>query len=115
HGKSDVWVVKLSGSSSNVESKNNSFFQSHAPFPIFKIYPNPSSDKVSLQLFDQQTASGVQFYDMMGKQFEPSSSFEGNIATVYVKSLADGVYMTRVTFTYQNYTGSYTLPLVVQH
>jgi hypothetical protein len=108
HGGSDVWVVELAPQN-GVENP----FLGLANF--FDIYPNPSTTQVHLQMWGDQPVQRVKFYDLIGRDVTPSYELEGNMATVNVNGLTDGIYIARLTFRYINYTGTFTRPLVVQH
>jgi hypothetical protein len=111
HGNSDLWVVKLKAPANNVENANPFL----GAFNFFSIYPNPSSNEVHLQMWGDQPVQKVKFYDVMGRDVTPPYDLNGNTATVTVHSLTAGIYVARLTFTYNDYTGTFTLPLLVQH
>jgi hypothetical protein len=109
HGGSDVWLVKLGGKINSVTAGPQRDIWG------FEIYPNPSTETVRLNLYYTQTARSVEFYDVMGRAYDPPFETAGTTATVTVKNLPDGIYFARVTFSYNTYVGTYTAPLVVQH
>jgi hypothetical protein len=82
---------------------------------LYKIYPNPSAQDVHLQIFAPRVVSKVEIYDLLGRQLYPPYTLEGNRATVKVLYLTEGTYITRLSYQYGDYSGTYTLPLIVQH
>ena len=111
HGNSDLWVVKLKATQNKVENANPYL----GPTDFFQIYPNPSLDQVRLQLWVTNTVRQVEFYDLMGKRFFPPYDLNSNIATVNLHNVPAGAYISRITFSYKDYVGAFTLPLIVQH
>ncbi|MEI8134228.1 MAG: T9SS type A sorting domain-containing protein [bacterium] len=107
----DVLLVKLIRASS-VSSTTNPFI---GPDNFFLIYPNPSYDQVHLQILEPQVIQSVRLFDIMGREFAPHFELEGNTAMVNVRSLNQGIYIARVTFSYNDYIGTFTLPLIIQH
>lgn len=78
---------------------------------FYKIYPNPSSEKVNLKVPSTMNILKVEFYTILGQKVELVYQINSNIATVDVHYLLPGCYITRV---YQS-LGVYTLPLIVRH
>jgi len=61
-----------------------------------KVYPNPSYDKVHIQLLSSEIISQVEFFDIMGRKYFPLYHLDGNIVTIDAHDLLDGIYLTRV-------------------
>ena len=97
----------------NVKTNEHSKIQysDNAITNFYKIYPNPSNEKVNLKVFKSMIISKVEFYNMTGQKIEVPYTLNSNIATVDVHNLISGCYITRV---YQSF-GIYTLPLIVRH
>ncbi len=112
-GKKGIWLVKLKAPTNTVES---SFSASNSLlYQPFKIFPNPSSEEVHLQMRGEQQIKMVVFYDIMGRELRLPYELQGKDAIVSVREVPPCVYICAVTFTYNNYTGTLRLPLVVQH
>jgi hypothetical protein len=110
-----LWVVKLKGTSNGVES--GLFSSGSVPYQNLKVYPNPSSDLVHLQMRGEQLVTMVKFYDVMGRELTPPPTYdlEGNSATVQVRTLVPGIYVARLFFSYNDYRGTKLAPLIIQH
>ncbi len=113
HGQNDVWVVKLGSGPNSVVSEYGSNYSEDVS--KFNIYPNPADDVVSLELYYTQTARSVTFYDICGREYHPQYQLDKNKAIIDVKFLPTGVYVAKLSFSYNNYIGDYTLPLLIRH
>lgn len=110
----DAWIIKLNntdGVGSTIENDNTDLIQKY----FLRIYPNPASNEVHLELKSASLVKQVEFYDILGMQHFPIYLIENNIATVDVRNFSPGVYLTRVTWLHKGVTGTYSLPLIVQH
>lgn len=107
----DIWVVQLTPED-GVETEASPYL---GLANYFNIYPNPSSTQVHLQMEGDQPVQRVKLYDLIGRDVTPSYELAGNMATVNVNGLTNGIYIARLTFRYIDYTGTFTRPLVVQH
>lgn len=81
--------------------QNSSLLNKQANINIFKIYPNPSTDIVNIDLKDQKnqpekntTISG-ELFDMMG-QSKSKVEINNNRATFSVKGLSKGIYVLKI-------------------
>ena len=99
------------------EQGNNSVegLQTELNQVYLKIYPNPALSDVHLLLPTTKPIQKVEFFNLMGRQDYPPYQLQGNIATVDVRNLPIGTYITRVSYLYKGYTGDFTLPFIVQH
>lgn len=111
HGNTDYWVVKLTGAANGI-TPTNSFLGAANSFAIF---PNPSTDVVHLQMWGEQFVHEAQFYNLLGIEFFPPYSLEGNTATINITPLPTGIYITKLFFSYQDYKGVFTQPLIIRH
>jgi hypothetical protein len=72
-----------------------------APDPLYRIYPNPSSDIVNIGLFDQNLAPDsnlpimAQLYDMMGQK-RGEVEVINNVASLSVAGLPLGIYVLKI-------------------
>jgi len=78
---------------------------------FFKIYPNPSSEYVTLQILSSLSILTVDLYNVTGVKIPASYTISINKATIYVSKLLPGCYISRVTHT----RGVLSLPLIVKH
>ncbi len=98
----------LSASEGNVTVKE--------PNPQFLfIYPNPSQIDVHLEVLENREIKKVEIYNLIGRQEYPPYTLQANIASVDVRNLPSGNYITRVTYLYNGNINSYSMPLIVQH
>ena len=111
HGNQVMWVVKLKGNVNKVENSSSNLRLMN----YFNIYPNPSSEQVHLQMWGKQTVQKVTLYDILGREIPSVYTLDGNAATVNVHALIPGVYIGKLAFSYNDYTGSFMQPFLVQH
>jgi hypothetical protein len=77
---------------------------------VFKIYPNPSNEKVNLLVGADKKILSIRLYDILGKEYIPSYTLtKTNEAVVDLQSIPSGVYLVKLQNQYQYYT----LPMVV--
>jgi hypothetical protein len=97
----DLWVVKLDPDTVAVSGVSNNNFTNEN----IKVFPNPSSTEVHFSL--EANFTNPSFYDIMGRQYFPSYSIEGNTIICNVSDLVSGIYMLRLN--------SVSVPFIVQH
>jgi hypothetical protein len=61
---------------------------------VFRVYPNPASDRVTLELLDDQEITRVEIYDIQGNR---AISQTGNMKEIDVSALSTGMYILKVT------------------
>jgi hypothetical protein len=61
---------------------------------VFRVYPNPASDRVTLELLDDQEVTRVEIYDIQGNI---AISQHGNMRQMDVTGLRTGMYLVKVT------------------
>ncbi len=110
----DIWVVKL-GINAGVTVASGFDLTDIVRDKFLKIYPNPSSSSVHLELLPWFTAKGVEIYNLLGTKLSCETTLSENGANVNVKSLPNGTYITRVAYTTEKASGTFTLPLIVYH
>lgn len=112
-GDHHTYIFRYDGT----EQGNNSVegLQTELNQVYLKIYPNPALYDVHLLLPTNKPIQKVEFFNLMGGQDYPPYQLQGNIATVDVRNLPIGTYITRVSYLYKGYTGEFTLPFIVQH
>ena len=110
----DIWVVKL-GTTADVQVNYNFDFTGLIRDKFLKIYPNPSSTSVHLEMLPWFTAKGVEIYNLLGTKLSCETTIAENGANVSVKSLPNGTYIARVAYTTEKVNGTFTLPLIVYH
>ena len=111
---SDIWVVKL-GINAGVTDDSNFDFTGLIRDKFLKIYPNPSSTSVHLEMLPWFTTKGVEIYNLLGTKISCETTIAENGANVNVKSLPNGTYIARVAYTTEKVNGTFTLPLIVYH
>ncbi len=89
---SDFWVVKLGAEVNAVENS----FSDQTNF--LSVFPNPSFDKIHLQLYHSLSVKQVQFYNLLGIQYYPDYRIENTIASIDAHSLPAGSYVMRVSY-----------------
>jgi hypothetical protein len=92
HGKSDIWVVKLTAPTNHVQEVTNS--------P--GLYPNPSSNEMTVKMYDC-TIKEIQFFNFAGKQYYPEYRLKDNDAIVDVHTLPSGMYLAKTIYLSQGY------------
>jgi hypothetical protein len=107
HGNGDMWVVKLKDAS----IATNPFL---GPANFFDIYPNPSQDIVHLRIWGDQLVKHVEFYDLLGRKLLPPYDLNGNTVAVHITNVPVGTYLARLFFSYEDYYGVFTRPLIIQ-
>ncbi|OZI05388.1 hypothetical protein BWI93_25785 [Siphonobacter sp. BAB-5385] len=75
---------------------------------IMKVYPNPATDFVTIQLFDPITTVDLQLYDMTGKVIKAWNTKESTI-TFATKGLVPGIYTLKA----QTPKGIYTHKVII--
>ena len=110
----DIWVVKL-GLNADVPINSNFDFTGLIRDKFLKIYPNPSSSSVHLEMLPWFTAKGVEIYNLLGTKLSCETTIAENGANLSVKSLPNGTYIARVAYTTEKVNGTFTLPLIVYH
>ncbi len=106
----DEWIIKL-GTNLGVDY----WHSDPASENFLKIYPNPSESIVKFQILPTQRLTSVQFYNIMGMPIYPEFKTENNIASVDVHGLSNGTYIARVSYFGGSVSGTFSLPLIVQH
>ncbi|MEP7236183.1 MAG: T9SS type A sorting domain-containing protein, partial [Ignavibacteriota bacterium] len=81
---------------------------------LLKIFPNPASEVVKLQIASAKTIHRVEFYDLMGRRFYPEYEMQTNIATANIHSLPSGMYIARVIYLFMGQLNEFKLPFIVQ-
>ncbi len=114
YNRIDIWVVKL-GVNAGVSDASNFDFTGLIRDKFLKIYPNPSSSSVRLEMLSWFTAKGVEIYNLLGTKITCETTLAENGANVNVKSLPNGTYIARVAYTSEKVNGTFTLPLIVYH
>ena len=112
--ETDIWVVKL-GTTADVPVSSNFDFTGLIRDKFLKIYPNPSSSSVHLEMLPWFTAKGVEIYNLLGIKISCETTLVENGANVNVRSLPNGTYIARVSYTTEKVNGTFTLPLIVYH
>lgn len=62
---------------------------------VFSVYPNPSRDKITVNLFEDFSAKSVEIYSVLGQRIS-IKKFEGLSADLDISSLQKGVYFLKV-------------------
>ncbi|WP_430410202.1 T9SS type A sorting domain-containing protein [Kordia sp.] len=75
----------------------------------FKLYPNPATDVITIQSGDVNV-SGIEIYDILGKNVMKQSNFTNTSTTVNVSELKSGVYFVKI---YAN-TSSLTKKIIIK-
>ena len=77
---------------------------------VFKIYPNPSSDKVNLLVGTDKQILSIRLHSILGKEHIPPYTLtKSNEAVVDLQNVPSGMYLVKL----QNQYRTYTLPMVV--
>ena len=113
-----TWVVKFSDSiTASVDYSNSSEFIRNA----IKIYPNPSQTDVHFSANAIFSLSSPEFFDVIGREHFPTYTLTNNLITCDIRDFPSGIYLARLGWTsgipWRNgiYTGTFTLPFLVQH
>ncbi len=114
HGSSDIWVVKL-GINAGVTVASGFDLTDLVREKFLKIYPNPASSNVHLELLPWFTAQGVELYNLLGTKLLTETTVSENNATVNTKALPNGTYIARISYTTEKSSGVFTLPFIVYH
>lgn len=62
---------------------------------VFSVYPNPSRDKINVNLFEDFSAKSVEIYSVLGQKIS-SKDFEGQSIDLDISTLQKGVYFLKV-------------------
>lgn len=62
---------------------------------VFSVYPNPSRDKVTINLFENFNNNSVEIYSVLGQKIN-LKSFDGQSIDLDISSLEKGVYFLKV-------------------
>lgn len=66
--------------------------------PVFKLFPNPSSDglfTLSAENFDKEAV--IQIFDLAGKMVSEVNNFSDNRVSLNLEAMPKGIYMIRIT------------------
>ena len=81
-------------------SDTNQSFITHIPIQEpsnWKIYPNPTTSQLNIQLFDNQTDNvSIELYDMMGKLRITIQNARKDYIALDMSPLAPGIYLLKV-------------------
>ena len=75
------------------------------PLPLFvesktfisRIYPNPSDDKLIIELIDNYNIDKLEFFDFSGKIITPNKVEKNqNILDINVSNLIEGIYILEI-------------------
>lgn len=72
----------------------------HNSKPKFNIYPNPTSNFITIEIADTEQILAIELLDYAGKR---SKSFNPNSTSVNLNDLAPGVYLLQITTTQGKY------------
>ncbi len=111
---SDIWVVKL-GIKAGVDDGSSFDYTDLIRDKFLKIYPNPSSSSVRLEMLSWFTAKNVEIYNLLGTKLSCETTVNENGANINVHSLPNGTYIARISYTTEKANGTFTLPLIVYH
>ncbi len=114
HDGIDIWAVKL-GVLSGVAPSFDDGYTDLIRDKFLKIYPNPSSSSVHLELLPWFTAQGVELYNLLGTKLITETTVSQNSATVNTKALPNGTYIARISYSTEKSNGVFTLPFIVYH
>ena len=62
-----------------------------------KIYPNPASNQLNIELANEASKVSVSFTDVLGKEVMTLNNLSGTMVSINDLSLPAGVYMVRIT------------------
>lgn len=87
---SDAFILKLSNSGtttsiSNYDSKDN-----------FKIYPNPSSQEITIELNSENKMSQIIITNYLGEQIIKMDNIENNLQKININNLPAGIYQVSI-------------------
>lgn len=63
---------------------------------VFSVYPNPSKDKITINLFEDFSKANIEIYSVLGQKIN-QKQFEGNSFDLDMSSLQKGVYFLKLT------------------
>ncbi len=112
--RDDIWAVKL-GISASVSDASDFDFTGLVRDKFLKIYPNPSSSSVHLEMLPWFSAKGVEIYNLLGTKLSCETTVNENGANINVHALPNGTYIARISYTTEKANGTFTLPLIVYH
>ncbi len=114
HAPTDIWVAKL-GISAGVNEGSTFDYTGLIRDKFLKIYPNPSSSSVRLEMLPWFTAKGVEIYNLLGTKLSCETTVNENGVNINVHALPNGTYIARISYTTEKANGTFTLPLIVYH
>jgi hypothetical protein len=82
HGEADFWVVKLAPESTPTTQPS--------PQPL-KLYPNPATQSITIQIPDTESPLNIQITDLLGREL--GRQIIPNGGTVDIETLPNGVYL----------------------
>lgn len=80
---------------SAIERINQTLSTSQNNQIVFSVYPNPSRDRITINLFDSSSKTKVEIYSVLGQKINVKQ-FEGQSFDIDVSSLQKGVYFLKV-------------------
>ncbi|HET9136116.1 MAG TPA: T9SS type A sorting domain-containing protein, partial [Candidatus Kapabacteria bacterium] len=86
-----AWLVKLNPATNSVDAAITSGGFKHP-------YPNPSTNEMSMKVYNSMPVKEIQFFNLVGVQYYPEYRVEGTTATISVRSLPSGMYMARISY-----------------
>ncbi len=82
---------------SAIERINQTLSTSQNNQIVFSVYPNPSRDKITVNLFEGSSKTNVEIYSVLGQKINVKQ-FQGKSFDIDVSSLQKGVYFLKVIF-----------------
>ncbi|MEI8134227.1 MAG: T9SS type A sorting domain-containing protein [bacterium] len=110
HGGGDMWLGEIEITSESILGDGSTTLEE-----ALHVYPNPCNDNVVLKVLPTETLRSVNLFDIMGRKYSPTTSFESSYAYVLTRSLPIGVYMIEIGYSFQGNQFTYHSPLMVLH
>jgi len=87
---SNAFILKLNGSGTAT------FIKNHELSDNFKIYPNPSSQEITIELNSKNKISQITITNYLGEQIIKMDNVENNLQKININNLPAGIYQVSI-------------------
>jgi hypothetical protein len=87
---SNAFILKLNGSGTAT------FIKNHELSDNFKIYPNPSSQEITIELNSKNKISQITITNYLGEQIIKMDNIENNLQKININNLPAGIYQVSI-------------------
>jgi hypothetical protein len=95
---SSTGIIRINVMTSKTELVEENISPESKSDPIFKLYPNPSTDGIytlTAENFEEEAV--IRIFDLSGKTVSEVNNFSGDRVSINLETMPKGVYMIRIT------------------